>query len=150
MYVLKMVRYNPSTSSIQISKHLIKELIDIDLWNEDIKNNIIAHDGSIQQIKSIPKFIRDKYKTVWEIPMKHILNMSADRGQFICQSQSNNLWMKNPDYKKLTAMHFYSWNLGLKTGIYYLRTQAKATAQQFTIDPSKKPVEEEECLMCGS
>ena len=133
-----------------INKHLIKELIDINLWNEDIKNNIIAHDGSIQQIKSIPKFIRDKYKTVWEIPMKHILNMSADRGQFICQSQSNNLWMKDPDYKKLTAMHFYSWSLGLKTGIYYLRTQAKATAQQFTIDPSKKQVEEEECLMCGS
>ena len=133
-----------------INKHLIKELIEIDLWNEDIKNNIIAYDGSIQQLKSIPKFIRDKYKTVWEIPMKHILNMSADRGQFICQSQSNNLWMKNPDYKKLTAMHFYSWSLGLKTGIYYLRTQAKATAQQFTIDPSKKQVEEEDCLMCGS
>lgn len=133
-----------------INKHLIKELIDIDLWDEDIKNNIIAHDGSIQQLTSIPKFIRDKYKTVWEIPMKHILNMSADRGQFICQSQSNNLWMKDPDYKKLTAMHFYSWSLGLKTGIYYLRTQAKATAQQFTIDPSKKPIEEEDCLMCGS
>ena len=84
--------------------------------------------------------------------MKHILNMSADRGQFICQSQSNNLWMKNPDYKKLTAMHFYSWSLGLKSGKYYLRTQAKATAQQFTIDPSKKnqQPEEEECLMCGS
>ena len=137
---------------IIINKHLIKELIDIDLWNIDIKNNIIAHDGSIQQLTSIPKFMRDKYKTVWEIPMKHILNLSADRGQFICQSQSNNLWMKNPDYKKLTAMHFYSWNLGLKTGIYYLRTQAKATAQQFTIDPSKKNnvQEEEDCLMCGS
>ncbi len=137
---------------IIINKHLINELIEIDLWNVDIKNNIIAHDGSIQQLTSIPKFIRDKYKTVWEIPMKHILNLSADRGQFICQSQSNNLWMKNPDYKKLTAMHFYSWNLGLKTGIYYLRTQAKATAQQFTIDPSKKVIqqEEEECLMCGS
>ena len=137
---------------IIINKHLIKELIDIDLWNIDIKNNIIAHDGSIQQLTSIPKFMRDKYKTVWEIPMKHILNLSADRGQFICQSQSNNLWMKNPDYKKLTAMHFYSWNLGLKTGIYYVRTQAKATAQQFTIDPSKKNnvQEEEDCLMCRS
>jgi ribonucleoside-diphosphate reductase alpha chain len=136
-----------------INKHLINELIEIDLWNEDIKNNIIAHDGSIQQLTSIPKCIREKYKTVWEIPMKHLLNMSADRGQFICQSQSNNLWMKNPDYKKLTAMHFYSWSLGLKTGIYYLRTQAKATAQQFTIDPTKKTNiqnDEEECLMCGS
>ena len=88
--------------------------------------------------------------------MKHILEMAADRGAFICQSQSTNLWMKNPDYKKLTAMHFFAWKKGLKTGIYYLRTKAKAAPQQFTIEPEKqgnKTVEvddDEDCLMCGS
>ena len=87
--------------------------------------------------------------------MKHILEMAADRGAFICQSQSTNLWMKEPNYKKLTAMHFFAWKLGLKTGIYYLRTKAKAAPQQFTIEPTKKPEtktvdDEEDCLMCGA
>ena len=85
--------------------------------------------------------------------MKHLLEMSADRGAFICQSQSTNLWMKEPSYKKLTAMHMFAWKKGLKTGIYYLRTKAKAAPQQFTIEPDKKPSsveEEEDCLMCGS
>ncbi len=139
---------------VVINKHLIDELIAIDLWNDDVKNQIIATDGSIQNIKGIPSFIKEKYKTVWEIPMKHILDMSADRGAFICQSQSNNLWMKNPDYKKLTTMHFYSYKLGLKTGIYYLRTQAKSAPQQFTIDPTKKNSLEndnnEPCEMCSA
>lgn len=139
---------------VVINKHLIQELLNIDLWNEDVKNQIIANDGSIQNIKGIPSFIKEKYKTVWEIPMKHILDMSADRGAFICQSQSNNLWMKEPNYKKLTAMHFYSHKLGLKTGIYYLRTQAKSAPQQFTIDPTKnKNVEHnsnEPCEMCSA
>ena len=82
---------------------------------------------------------KEKYKIVWEIPMKHLLEMSADRGAFICQSQSTNLWMKEPSYKKLTAMHMFAWKKGLKTGIYYLRTKAKAAPQQFTIEPDKKP-----------
>ena len=88
--------------------------------------------------------------------MKHILEMAKDRGAYICQSQSTNLWMKNPDYKKLTAMHMFAWKSGLKTGIYYLRTKSKAAAQQFTIEPPKNPGEEkqmedeEECLMCGA
>ena len=135
-----------------VNKFLLRELIELNLWNDNIKQNIVKFNGSIQQIDGIPKFLKDKYKTVWEIPMKHILEMSADRGAFICQSQSTNLWMKEPNYNKLTAMHFFAWKKGLKTGIYYLRTKAKAAPQQFTIEPEKKPKteEDEECLMCGS
>ena len=105
------------------------------------------------KVSGIPKAIQEKYKIVWEIPMKHILEMAADRGAFICQSQSTNLWMKEPTYNKLTAMHFFAWKKGLKTGIYYLRTKAKAAPQQFTIEPDKKPQDvddDEECLMYGS
>ena len=134
-----------------INKYLLRELIELNLWNENIKQNIVKFNGSIQQIEGIPKFLKDKYKIVWEIPMKHVLEMSADRGAFICQSQSTNLWMKDPNYNKLTAMHFFAWKKGLKTGIYYLRTKAKAAPQQFTVEPEKKPkVEDEDCLMCGS
>ena len=116
-------------------------------------NNIIKNKGSIQKIEGIPKVLKERFKIVWEIPMKHILEMCADRGAYICQSQSTNLWMETPSYDKLTAMHFFAWSKGLKTGIYYLRTKAKAAPQQFTIEPEKKnqvEEEEEECLMCGS
>ena len=109
--------------------------------------------GSVQGIKEIPDETKEKYKIVWEIPMKHIINMASDRGAYICQSQSMNLWMKEPTYAKLTSMHIYSWQKGLKTGIYYLRTKAKAAPQQFTIEPDKQNTledEEEDCLMCGS
>ena len=138
-----------------VNKYLVRELIELGLWSENMKNTIIQQGGSVQNISSIPKFLKDKYKTVWEIPMKHILEMSADRGAYICQSQSTNLWMKNPTYDKLTAMHFFAWKIGLKTGIYYLRTKAKAAPQQFTIEPEKKTESElaeddEDCLMCGS
>ena len=85
----------------------------------------------------IPEHIREKYKIVWEIPMKHLIDMSADRGAFICQSQSLNLWLEDPTYNTLTSMHFYSWKKGLKTGIYYLRRKAKHQAQQFTVEPDK-------------
>ena len=122
------------------------------MWNEEIKNSIIEYKGSIQQIKELPQRLRDKYKTVWEIPMKHIIEMSRDRGAFICQSQSLNLWQKNPTYKSLTAMHFFSWKQGLKTGLYYLRSRAKASPQQFTIAPTQKPApdpEEGVCEMCS-
>jgi ribonucleotide reductase alpha subunit len=139
-----------------INKHLLRELIDLDLWNVDLKNLIIANKGSIQNIDVIPKVIRNKYKIVWEIPMKSLIDMSRDRGAYVCQSQSLNLWMENPSYEKLTSMHFYSWKQGLKTGIYYLRTKASASAQQFTIDPKllnklkKNNVEDDEgCLMCS-
>ena len=100
-----------------------------------MKNNIIANNGSVQHIESIPIEIREKYKTVWELPMKHLIDMSADRGAFICQSQSLNLWLEDPNYNTLTSMHFYSWSKGLKTGIYYLRRKAAHQPQQFTIEP---------------
>jgi ribonucleoside-diphosphate reductase alpha subunit len=137
---------------VMVNKYLMNELEELDLWTDEVKNGIIKNNGSVQNIEAIPKHLKDKYKIVWEIPMKHLIDMSADRGAFICQSQSLNLWMKDPDYQRLTSMHFYSWKKGLKTGIYYLRTKAKAAPQQFTIEPDKKPVEEEEeeCLMCGS
>jgi ribonucleoside-diphosphate reductase alpha chain len=136
------------------NKYLLTELIGLNLWNEKIKNNIIANNGSIQQIDVIPAEIREKYKTVWELPMKALIDMAADRGAFICQSQSLNLWVEDPTYNRLTSMHFYSWSQGLKTGIYYLRRRAKHQAQQFTIVPEKANhvIEEdyEICEMCSA
>ena len=144
---------------VVVNKYLMNELIQLGLWNEQIKNNIIANKGSIQQLSFLPQHTRDKYKIVWEIPMKHVIDMAADRGPFICQSQSLNLWMEEPVYNKLTSMHFYAWEKGLKTGIYYLRRKAKHQAQQFTIEPdiTKKNAEEEKqkeeqeiCEMCSA
>jgi ribonucleoside-diphosphate reductase alpha chain len=134
------------------NQYLMRELIELGIWNDQIKNNIIENKGSIQQITSIPQYIRDKYKIVWEIPMKHIIDMSADRGAYVCQSQSLNLWMEDPNYTALTSMHFYAWKQGLKTGMYYLRRKAKHQAQQFTIEPTKKSViaDEIECEMCSA
>jgi ribonucleotide reductase alpha subunit len=138
------------------NKYLTKDLIKLGLWNEQIKNNIIANKGSIQHLDNLPQHIRDKYKIVWEIPMKHVIDMAADRGAFICQSQSLNLWMEEPVYNKLTSMHFYAWEKGLKTGIYYLRRKAKHQAQQFTIEPDVKENKEDEnkedeiCEMCSA
>jgi ribonucleoside-diphosphate reductase alpha chain len=137
---------------VVINKYLMKELISLNLWNIDIKNNIIANKGSIQQLTILPEHIRNKYKIVWEIPMKHLIDMSADRGAFICQSQSLNLWIEDPTYNSLTSMHFYSWKQGLKTGIYYLRRKAKHQAQQFTIEPTNNENTEknEICEMCSA
>ena len=138
---------------IVANRFLMKELISIGLWNDQIKNNIIANKGSIQHLDIIPEKIRNKYKIVWEIPMKHIIDMSADRGAFICQSQSLNLWVEDPTYNSLTSMHFYSWNKGLKTGIYYLRRKAKHQAQQFSIEPVKNVnnnIENDICEMCSA
>ena len=132
------------------NKHLMKELVDLGLWNEELKDNIIINKGSIQQIDGIPDSIKKKYKIVWEIPMKHLIDMSVDRGAFICQSQSLNLWQEDPSYKTLTTMHFYAWKKGLKTGIYYLRRKPKHQPQQFTIDPTKIQTNEEEiCENCS-
>ena len=147
------VRRTIAGEFICINKYLMKDLIDLNLWSEDVKNDIIRNNGSVQELSYIPKFIKEKYKIVWEIPMKHIIEMASDRGAYVCQSQSMNLWMKDPNYKKLTSMHFFSWKKGLKTGLYYLRTEAKAAPQQFTIEPtniSKEKLDEEDCLMCGS
>ena len=138
---------------VVVNKYLMKELIQLGLWNEQIKNNIIANKGSVQQLTILPEHIRNKYKIVWEIPMKHVIDMSADRGAFICQSQSLNLWVEDPTYNTLTSMHFYSWKQGLKTGIYYLRRKAKHQAQQFTIEPEQvqgKTEKDEICEMCSA
>ena len=136
---------------IVINKYLMKDLTDLGLWSEDVKNNIIANKGSVQYINGLPDDLKEKYKIVWEIPMKHLINMAADRGAYICQSQSLNLWLEEPNYKNLTAMHFYSWKAGLKTGIYYLRRKPRHQPQQFTIKPKEEGKEtDEECLMCGS
>jgi len=129
---------------IVINKYLINELIELNIWNESIKNNIIENKGSIQQLTFLPKEILNKYKIVWEIPMKTIIDMSIDRGKFIDQSQSLNLWLEDPNYQNLTSMHFYTWKKGLKTGIYYLRRKAKHQAQQFTIEPTQA------CEMCSA
>jgi ribonucleoside-diphosphate reductase alpha chain len=137
---------------IVTNQYLMRELITLGLWSEQIKNNIIENKGSIQQIDIIPEHIRNKYKIVWEIPMKHLIDMSADRGAYICQSQSLNLWMEDPNYNALTSMHFYAWKKGLKTGIYYLRRKAKHQAQQFTIEPKKNDStkQDEICEMCSA
>jgi len=135
---------------VVVNKYLMKELIELGHWNEQIKNNIIANKGSIQQMTFLSQHIRNKYKIVWEMPMKHIIDMAADRGPFICQSQSLNLWIEEPIYSKLTSMHFYAWEKGLKTGIYYLRRKAKHQAQQFTIEPTATIEQEDICESCSA
>jgi ribonucleoside-diphosphate reductase alpha subunit len=129
---------------IVINKYLMKELIDLGIWTLKIKEKIIENKGSIQNIAEISDKLKQKYKIVWEIPMKHIINMSRDRGAYICQSQSMNLWIEEPNYKILTSMHIYSWKQGLKTGLYYLRRKPKHQAQQFSLQP------ETECVMCSA
>ena len=137
---------------VVVNKYLMKELIQLGLWNEQIKNNIIANKGSVQQLTMISEEIRNKYKIVWEMPMKHLIDMAVDRGAFICQSQSLNLWLEDPTYNSLTSMHFYSWKQGLKTGIYYLRRKAKHQAQQFTIEPEQVVSNERDeiCESCSA
>ena len=139
------------------NKYLVRDLIALGLWDKSMKEKLIINNGSIQSIENIPADIKIKYKTVWEIKQKSIINQAADRGAYICQSQSMNLFIENPTYSKLTNMHFYAWSKGLKTGIYYLRTKAKAQIQQFSIDPTKTKANFEddtnnppECLECGA
>ena len=148
---------------IVINKHLMGDLKKLDLWNEMMKQQIIARNGSVQGIDLIPESIQKLYKTAWELKQKTLIDMATARGAFICQSQSLNLFVADPNYAKLTSMHFYSWKKGLKTGLYYLRTRAPVMAQKFTIDPdlqkaaAKSEMERnmkqnasEDCLMCGS
>ena len=137
---------------ILVNRHLIADLQAAGLWNEGVKNNIVANKGSVQHIGGLSEHLKSKYCTVWEIPMKHVIDMAADRGAFICQSQSMNLWMEDPNYAALTSMHFYAWTKGLKTGMYYLRRKARHQPQQFTIEPeAKKETEKEEvCEMCSA
>ncbi|KAL3942381.1 MAG: hypothetical protein SGBAC_003413 [Bacillariaceae sp.] len=157
-----------------VNKHLLRDLTSLGIWNESIRNRIIADRGSVQNIQEIPQQLRDVYKTVWEIPQRVILDMAADRAPYICQSQSMNVHIAEPNSSKLTSMHFYAWKKGLKTGMYYLRTRPKADAIAFTVDQEMlskdlkakaraketvKPLvdsaalgikEEEECLNCGA
>ncbi|MBD1259875.1 ribonucleoside-diphosphate reductase subunit alpha [Maribacter polysiphoniae] len=130
---------------IVVNKHLLEDLVNLGMWNENMKQELMRANGSIQHIETIPQEIRDLYKTVWELSMKDIIDMSRQRGYFIDQSQSLNLFMENANYSKLTSMHFYAWKSGLKTGMYYLRTKSAVDAIKFTLDNSKKkevPVEE--------
>ena len=140
---------------IMVNRYLIRELIALGMWNERVKTNIIANQGSVQYIDGLSDALKLKYKTVWEMPMRHIIDMAADRGAFICQSQSMNLWVEEPNYNILTSMLFYAWNKGLKTGVYYLRRKAKHQAQQFTVEPEKggagaETAEDEICEFCSS
>jgi ribonucleoside-diphosphate reductase alpha chain len=120
---------------IVINKHLMKELLDLGIWSEDMKQQIIARNGSVQDVPGIPEEIQARYKTTWEMKQRVLIDMAAARGAFICQSQSLNLFVADPNYGKLTSMHFYAWKKGLKTGCYYLRTKAPVAAQKFTVDP---------------
>jgi ribonucleoside-diphosphate reductase alpha chain len=130
-----------------VNKHLLKDLIRLNLWNEGMKNKVIKSNGSIQNIAEIPQHIKDLYKTVWEIKQKTIIDMAADRGAFICQSQSLNIHIQDPNFGKLTSMHFYAWKKGLKTGMYYLRTKAAADAVKFTVVEKQAEVALQPVLM---
>ncbi len=150
-----------------VNKHLLKDLVEQGIWNEELKNELIANNGSIQNIESIPQELKDLYKTIWEISQKVILDMAANRGAYICQSQSLNIYIARPDFAKMSSMHFYAWKKGLKTGMYYLRSQAAAEAIKFTVDQDKLSAKSktqadnaadlacsidnpEDCLACGS
>jgi ribonucleoside-diphosphate reductase alpha chain len=138
---------------VVVNKHLVKALLDRGIWSDDLKNKIVGNNGSVQGIPDVPVDIQHVFKTVWEIKQKTLIDMAADRGPYVCQSQSLNLFLGDADYRKLTSMHFYAWRRGLKTGIYYLRTRAAAQAQKFTVDPSTTVTntkEPQECLMCSS
>ena len=159
---------------IVVNKHLLEDLVEMNLWDNNMKEDIMRANGSIQHIEKIPQDLKDLYKTVWEMSMKDIIDMARHRGYFIDQSQSLNLFMQDPDFAKLTSMHFYGWKSGLKTGMYYLRTKSAVNAIQFTLTQEKKEKKVEEdapmtaeefkamvnaskngapdddCLMCGS
>jgi ribonucleoside-diphosphate reductase alpha chain len=132
-------------SFVIANKYLLDDLIKLDLWNDELKNQIIIQSGSIQNIHTIPEVLRNIYKTSWDLSQKILIDQSADRGIYVCQSQSLNLFLEDATFSKLSSMHMYSWSKGLKTGMYYLRTKAAAKAQQFTIEPAKKV----DCEMCS-
>ena len=117
-----------------LNPHLVDDLIELNLWNSDVKNALLALNGSVQQIKAIPQHIKNLYKTVWEIPQKVLLNLAVARGPYICQSQSLNVYMAEANFAKMTSMHFHAWKKGLKTGQYYLRTRPSRDAIKFTVN----------------
>ena len=126
-----------------VNKYLVEDLVRLGLWTSEVRTEIIANGGSVQSIERIPEDLRELYRTVWEIPMKTVINLARDRAPFVCQSQSLNLFIAEPSASKVSSMHFYAWKAGLKTGCYYLRTKAAARAQQFTVEPPS-------CLTCSS
>ena len=140
---------------IVVNKHLLNDLIELDLWNDKMKDKIMEQNGSIQNINEIPENIKLLYRTVWEVSQKSIIEMAADRGAYICQSQSMNIHMQDANFGKLTSMHFHAWKLGLKTGLYYLRTKAAADAIKFTIVKEEKEnskenkIEDQEAIQCS-
>jgi ribonucleoside-diphosphate reductase alpha chain len=142
---------------IIVNKHLLRDLNKLGLWNDELKNEIMLANGSIQDIPEIPQNLKELYKTVWEIKQRNIIDMSADRGAYICQSQSLNLFVESPNFAKLTSMHFHAWKKGLKTGMYYLRTKAARDAVKFTVEtavkeapkPTAKEMEEAAILACS-
>jgi len=119
---------------VVVNKHLLKDLVDSGLWNDKIKNKLIAANGSVQNIEEVPDNLKALYKTVWEIKQRAIIDMASDRGAYIDQSQSLNLFIPDPNYAKLSSMHFYAWKKGLKTGMYYMRTKAATDAIKFTVE----------------
>ena len=140
---------------IVVNKHLLHDLNELGLWNDELKNKIMAENGSVQNIPEIPANIKEIYKTVWEIKQRAIIDMAADRGAYICQSQSLNLFVESPNFAKLTSMHFHAWKKGLKTGMYYLRTKAARDAIKFTVEtekqlqPTAAQIQEAETLACS-
>lgn len=137
---------------VVINKYLVNDLIAAGCWNSDIRTQIIANNGSIQSILEIPSAVRELYKTAWELPQRVLIDLAADRAPFVCQSQSLNLFVSEPTYARVTSMHFHAWKKGLKTGCYYLRTKAVASAQKFTVEPPQgaPSKSESECLMCSA
>jgi ribonucleoside-diphosphate reductase alpha chain len=158
---------------IIVNKHLLKDLTSLGLWNEELKQQLMAANGSVANIPQIPDDLKALYKTVYEISQKVIIDQAADRGAFICQSQSLNLFVENPNFAKLSSMHFYGWQKGLKTGMYYLRSKAAVDPIKFTLSEQHQRVKatqdsqaaelevmdlpegatctmEEGCIMCGS
>jgi ribonucleoside-diphosphate reductase alpha subunit len=140
---------------VVVNRHLVADLMAAGLWTGDLKERIVAANGSVQGIAEIPDDLKARYKTVWEIKQRTLIDMAADRGAYICQSQSLNLFVQDPTIAKLSSMHFYAWRRGLKTGIYYLRTKSAVQAIKFTVDPAMAraaaaPAEDKECLLCSS
>ncbi len=156
-----------------VNQHLLRDLMALGLWTDAIRNQIIAHNGSVQNIPEVPADLKELYRTSWEIKQRSLIDMAAERGAFIDQSQSFNVFMTEPNYAKLSSMHFYGWKKGLKTGMYYLRTRAACDAIKFTVDQQalsakskqdeaaaqnkengpvqcSQPKEEEPCLSCGA
>lgn len=147
-----VVRGTLAGSFIVVNKYLMKYMIEHGLWNAEVKTSIVRHNGSVKHLKSLPEAVRNLFLTAWEISPKALIRQSADRGPFVCQSQSLNLWVADPTYQKLTTLHNYSWKLGAKTGMYYLRREAKHKAQKFTVDPAvvSAAAEDESCTMCSA